>query len=111
MMRRRSKDDDDDHECLLAKTTSIDCGGGGGARNDKVVTSNLAFAQRHPYPSAAAGITFFLRLMKNGEDKQCGISLGGQMMPALDRKYRECDLSKQLEMSRRMRGGRVMGRR
>ena len=83
MMRRRSsggKDDDDDHECR-AKTSSIDLGGGRGVRNDKVVTSNLAFAGGHiSLSAAAAGITFFVRLMKNGEDKQCGISLGGQMI-------------------------------
>ena len=56
-------------------------GGGRGVRNDKVVTSNLAFAGGHISLSstAAAGMTFFVRLMKNGEDKQCGISLGGQM--------------------------------
>ena len=35
----------------MAKTTSIDSGGGRGVRNDKVVTSNLAFARETPYIS------------------------------------------------------------
>ena len=58
----------------MAKTTSIDSGGGRGVRNDKVVTSNLAFARGHISLSGAAGITFSVRLMKNEEDKQCWIS-------------------------------------
>ena len=59
--------------------------GGRGVRSDKVVTSNLAFARarHHISLSAAAGITFLSDLVKNGEDKQCGISLGGQMIRKL----------------------------
>ena len=72
--------------------------GGRGVRNDKVVTSNLAFARGHISfilrPAAAAGITFLSDLVKNGEDKQCGISLGGQMIRKL------CDV----EMRRKVMG-------
>ena len=59
----------------VAKTTSIDSGGGRGVRNDKVVTSNLAFARETPYISLShCWNNIFVRLMKNGEDKQCWIS-------------------------------------
>ena len=62
------KDDNDDrHHQWVAKSSPIDLEGGKGVRNDKVVTSNLAFARGHISlilcPSAAAaGITFFCQI-------------------------------------------------
>ena len=74
MMFSGGKDDNDDrHHQWVAKSRAIDLEGGKGVRNDKVVTSNLAFARGHISlillrPTAAAGITFFVRLMKNGRE-------------------------------------------
>ena len=70
---RGGKDDNDDrHHQWVGKSRAIDLEGGKGVRNDKVVTSNLAFARGHISfilrPAAAAGITFFVRLMKNGRE-------------------------------------------
>ena len=72
MMFSGGKDDNDDrHHQWVAKSSPIDLEGGKGVRNDKVVTSNLAFARGHislNLRPAAAGITFFVRLMKNGRE-------------------------------------------
>ena len=66
------KDDNDDrHHQWVVKSSPIDLEGGKGVRNDKVVTSNLAFARGHIsfiLRTATAGITFFVRLMKNGRE-------------------------------------------
>ena len=48
MMFSGGKDDNDDrHHQWVAKSRAIDLEGGKGVRNDKVVTSNLAFARGH----------------------------------------------------------------
>ena len=67
--------DDDDHVSVGGKNYLNRLGGGDGVRNDKVVTSNLAFARETPYISLShCWNNIFVRLMKNGEDKQCWIS-------------------------------------